>query len=86
MDSIQRVHDIGIWTDAFLVFYWLLFSDTDLSNFVENHAESFHMPCMLAEMSTRIDFLSTKLTESGLLEGSYFDACQIVHVKTYLSN
>ena len=48
MDSIQRVHDI----------------DTDLSNFVSNHAESFHMPCMLAEMSTRIDFLASKLTES----------------------
>jgi len=49
MDSIQRVHDI----------------DTDISNFVENHAESFHMPCVLAEMSTRIDFLSSKLTESA---------------------
>ena len=49
MDSIQRVHDI----------------DTDISNFVANHAESFHMPCLLAEMSTRIDFLSSKLTESG---------------------
>jgi len=64
MDSIQRVHDIGI--------FWLqssfdkpIFLDTDISNFVANHAESFHMPCMLAEMSTRIDFLSSKLTESG---------------------